>query len=176
MNLGAFGVLVWIRNRRTFGYTLDEITGLSRSMPLPALVLSAFMLSLTGIPPTIGFWGKFYLFTAVVDAGYTWLAVVAVVMSAVSAFYYLRVVWLMYFRERPDELTVSPTRPAARSASASPSESPSPASSWQASTRSRCCAPPKWRSASSSAADADGGAALAGSSTCHEGPSLRSEP
>jgi NADH-quinone oxidoreductase subunit N len=108
MNLGAFGVLVWIRNRRAFGYTLDEITGLSRSMPLPALALSAFMLSLTGIPPTIGFWGKFYLFTAVVDAGYTWLAIIAVLMSAVSAFYYLRVVWLMYFHERPEELTVEP--------------------------------------------------------------------
>lgn len=108
MNLGAFGVLIWIRNRRAFGYTLDEVTGLGRSMPVAALALSAFMLSLTGIPPTIGFWGKFYLFTAVIDAGYTWLAIIAVVMSAVSAFYYLRVVWLMYFSERPDGLAVEP--------------------------------------------------------------------
>lgn len=108
MNLGAFGVLVWIRNRRAFGYSLDEVTGLGRDMPGTALVLSVFMLSLTGIPPTIGFWGKFYLFTAVVDAGYAWLAVIAVIMSAVSAYYYLRVVWLMYFRERPDEVTVTP--------------------------------------------------------------------
>ena len=84
------------------------------------------MLSLTGIPPTIGFWGKFYLFTAVVDAGYTWLAIVAVIMSSVSAYYYLRVVWLMYFRERPDELDdrARPGR-SARSASASPWASPS---------------------------------------------------
>ena len=115
MNLGAFGVLVWIRNRRQFGYTLDEITGLSRSMPGAALVLSLFMLSLTGIPPTIGFWGKFYLFTAVVDSGYTWLAIIAVIMSAVSAYYYLRVVWLMYFRERPDELDEVVPDPAGRS-------------------------------------------------------------
>ncbi len=115
MNLGAFGVLVWIRNRRAFGYTLDEITGLSRSMPGAALVLSVFMLSLTGIPPTIGFWGKFYLFTAVVDAGYTWLAIIAVIMSAVSAYYYLRVVWVMYFRERPDELDEVVPDPAGRS-------------------------------------------------------------
>ncbi len=103
MNLGAFGMLVYLRNRSAFGYTLDEMAGLGRSRPMAALGLSLFMLSLTGIPPTAGFWGKFYLFTAVVNAHLTWLAVVAVVMSAVSAFYYLRVVWYMYFREAPAE-------------------------------------------------------------------------
>ena len=103
MNLGAFGVLVLIRNRRPFAYTLDELVGLGRSMPLTALAMMAFMLSLTGIPPLAGFWGKFYIFSAVVAAHMTWLAVVAVIMSAVSAFYYLRVVWYMYFREaEPD--------------------------------------------------------------------------
>jgi NADH:ubiquinone oxidoreductase subunit 2 (subunit N) len=65
------------------------------------------MLSLTGIPPTAGFWGKFYLFSAVVDAGQTWLAVIAVVMSAVSAFYYLRVVWYMYFEPSPAAVAVA---------------------------------------------------------------------
>jgi NADH-quinone oxidoreductase subunit N len=99
MNLGAFGVLVLIRNRRAFAYTLDELAGMGRSMPLTAFAMTLFMLSLTGIPPLAGFWGKFYIFTAVIDAHLTWLAVVAVVMSAVSAFYYLRVVWYLYFRE-----------------------------------------------------------------------------
>jgi NADH-quinone oxidoreductase subunit N len=99
MNLGAFGLLVFIRNRRAFGYTLDEFAGLGRTMPWAAFAMMLFMVSLTGIPPTAGFWGKFYLFTAVVDAHYTWLAIIAVVMSAVSAYYYLRVVWYMYFRE-----------------------------------------------------------------------------
>ena len=103
MNLGAFGVLVLIRNRRPFAYTLDELAGLGRSMPLTALAMMVFMLSLTGIPPLAGFWGKFFIFSAVVAAHLTWLAVVAVIMSAVSAFYYLRVVWYMYFREaEPD--------------------------------------------------------------------------
>jgi NADH-quinone oxidoreductase subunit N len=64
--------------------------------------MALFMVSLAGIPPTIGFWGKFYLFTAVVQAHLTWLAIVAVIMSAVSAYYYLRVVWYMYFREAPE--------------------------------------------------------------------------
>jgi NADH-quinone oxidoreductase subunit N len=102
MNLGAFGLLVWIRNRRAFDYTLDQVAGLGRSMPVAGLAMMLFMVSLTGIPPTAGFWGKFYLFTAVVSAHYTWLAIVAVVMSAVSAYYYLRVVWYMYFREQPE--------------------------------------------------------------------------
>ena len=99
MNLGAFGVLVLIRNRRPFAYTLDELAGLGRSMPLTSLALTLFMLSLTGIPPLAGFWAKFFIFSAVISAHLTWLAVVAVVMSAVSAFYYLRVVWYLYFRE-----------------------------------------------------------------------------
>ena len=99
MNLGAFGVLVLIRNRRPFAYTLDELAGLGRSMPLTALAMTLFMLSLTGIPPLAGFWAKFFIFSAVVAAHLTWLAVVAVIMSAVSAFYYLRVVWYLYFRE-----------------------------------------------------------------------------
>ena len=102
MNIGAFGILVFIRNHRRFGYTLEEVGGLSRTMPWTALLLALFMISLTGIPPTIGFWAKFYLFTAVVDAGYVWLAVVAVLMSTVSAYYYLRVVWYLYFREAPE--------------------------------------------------------------------------
>jgi NADH-quinone oxidoreductase subunit N len=108
MNLGAFGVLIWVRNRRAFGYTLKEINGLSRTMPVAALALAAFMISLTGIPLTFGFWGKFYLFTAVIDAGYWWLAVVAVVMSSVSAYYYLRVVWRMFFTEPVEGFEVVP--------------------------------------------------------------------
>jgi NADH-quinone oxidoreductase subunit N len=108
MNLGAFGVLVLIRNRRPFTYTLDELAGLGRTMPLAALAMMAFMLSLTGIPPLAGFWGKFFIFSAVVAAHLTWLAVIAVIMSAVSAFYYLRVVWFMYFREAPETATAEP--------------------------------------------------------------------
>jgi NADH-quinone oxidoreductase subunit N len=117
MNLGAFGILVWVRARRSFDYTLDEVAGLARTMPWAALAMSLFLLSLTGIPPTVGFWGKFYLFSAVVNARLTWLAVVAVIMSSVSAFYYLRVIWYMYFREAPEaEGDASPVQPVAGTA------------------------------------------------------------
>ena len=110
MNLGAFGVLIWVRARRKYDYSLEGIAGLGRTMPWPAILLALFMVSLTGIPPTVGFWGKFYLFTAVINADLTWLAIIAVVMSAVSAYYYLRVVWFMYFREA--EGTEDDTEPA----------------------------------------------------------------
>jgi NADH-quinone oxidoreductase subunit N len=70
--------------------------------------MALFMVSLTGIPPTVGFWGKFYLFTAVIQADLTWLAIVAVVMSAVSAYYYLRVVWYLYFREAEGVVEAEP--------------------------------------------------------------------
>jgi NADH-quinone oxidoreductase subunit N len=100
MNLGAFGILVLIRNRQgEFHYRLDEIGGLGKRMPVASLAMTLFMLSLTGIPPLAGFWGKFFIFAAAVDAHLWWLVVIAVIMSAVSAFYYLRVVWYMYFRE-----------------------------------------------------------------------------
>jgi NADH-quinone oxidoreductase subunit N len=108
MNLGAFGVLIWIRNRRRFAYSLGEMGGLARTMPWAAFFMAVFMVSLTGIPPTIGFWGKFYLFTSVVQADLAWLAIVAVIMSTVSAYYYLRVVWFMYFREAPEGAEVAP--------------------------------------------------------------------
>lgn len=109
MNLGAFGVLIWIRNRHPFDYTLDGISGLARRMPWAGIFMAFFMISLTGIPPTIGFWAKFYLFTAVVQGGYTWLAIVAVIMSAVSAYYYLRVVWYMYFRGAQEQQAAVPS-------------------------------------------------------------------
>lgn len=101
MNMGAFGILVYLANRAKFGDTLDEVAGLGKSFPLAAALMTVFMLSLAGIPPTAGFLAKFYLFASVVDAGFAWLAVVGVLFSLVSAFYYLRVIVYMYMR-KPD--------------------------------------------------------------------------
>lgn len=104
MNLGAFGVVVWLENRLPdFDGTFEELAGLARRSPWIAGIMALFMLSLTGIPPTAGFFAKFYLFTAVVDAGLAWLAVIGILFSVVSAFYYLRVIVYMYMRSADGE-------------------------------------------------------------------------
>jgi NADH-quinone oxidoreductase subunit N len=81
------------------GLALDDYAGLGARRPGLALAMTLFMLSLTGLPPTVGFVAKFYVFRATLDAGYVWLALVGVLTSLVSAYYYLRVVILMYMRE-----------------------------------------------------------------------------
>lgn len=98
-NLGAFGILVVLQREKGRVETLDDFAGLGKTHPAAALGMLVFLFSLTGIPPMAGFFGKFYLFTAAVNAGYVWLAVLGVLMSAVSAFYYLRVVLAMYMQE-----------------------------------------------------------------------------
>jgi len=76
---------------------LDDLKGLNQRNPWYAFVMLLIMFSMAGVPPTIGFWAKLYVLQAVVSIGYTWLAVVAVLFSLIGAFYYLRVVKLMYF-------------------------------------------------------------------------------
>jgi NADH-quinone oxidoreductase subunit N len=99
MNVGAFGVLSLLETENGKALTFDEYVGLSSGRPLVAALMALFMFSLAGIPPFAGFFGKYYVFAGAVEAGYTWLAIVGVVMSVVSAYYYLRLVVVMYFRE-----------------------------------------------------------------------------
>jgi NADH-quinone oxidoreductase subunit N len=103
-NLGAFGVLAYLKTQASdkFDYSLKQLAGLGRRSPWAAGLLSLFLLSLTGIPGTAGFIGKFYVFGGVVWAGLWWLAVIGVLLSAVSAYYYLRVIVYMFFKE-PEE-------------------------------------------------------------------------
>ena len=110
MNLGAFAVLALLKTESSdrFDYSLSHLAGLGRRSPWSALILSLMLLSLTGIPGTAGFIGKFYLFGGVIWAGMWWLAVVGVVFSAVSAYYYLRVIVYMFFRE-PEEAVAGRT-------------------------------------------------------------------
>jgi NADH-quinone oxidoreductase subunit N len=100
MNVGAFGVLSILESEDGGNLTFDDYTGLSSKRPLIAGLMAVFMFSLSGIPPFAGFFGKYYVFTGAVEAGYTWLAIVGVIMSVVSAYYYLRLVVLMYFKEQ----------------------------------------------------------------------------
>ncbi len=111
-NLGAFGFVIMLESRGYAGETVADYAGLARRHPAAAFGMLLFMLSLGGIPPTAGFMGKLYLFAAAVNAGYVWLVVVAVLMSAVSLYYYLRIVLQMYLREgdgvEPAELVAAP--------------------------------------------------------------------
>jgi NADH-quinone oxidoreductase subunit N len=96
MNIGAFAIVVWIQHRGR-GMELEDFAGLGASHPLAAASMTVFLISLMGIPPTIGFYAKYYVIVALIDSDLLWLALTIVVMSAVSAFFYLRVVATMYF-------------------------------------------------------------------------------
>ena len=99
MNFGAFALVIFLETKGYAAETVSDFNGLAkRNMPA-ALVMLVFLLSLAGIPPTAGFIGKYYLFTAAMNAGYAWLAVIAVLASAVSLFYYFRIAAAMFFTE-----------------------------------------------------------------------------
>jgi NADH-quinone oxidoreductase subunit N len=99
MNFGAFTLVILLESRGYAGESVSDFNGLAqRNMPA-AIVMLLFLLSLAGIPPTAGFIGKYYLFSAAMKAGYAWLAVLAVAMSAVSLFYYFRIASAMFFAE-----------------------------------------------------------------------------
>jgi NADH-quinone oxidoreductase subunit N len=99
MQLGAFAVIVVLRRADVAGDELKDFTGLSTTHPGAAIAMLLFMLSLGGIPPTAGFMGKLWVFGAAIDAGYVWLAVIGVANSALSLYYYVRVVVFMWSPE-----------------------------------------------------------------------------
>jgi len=99
MNLGAFGVVIVAEQREEENLSIDDYRGLAYKHPLLAAAMSLFLFSLTGIPPTGGFVGKFYIFSAAVKAGYVGLAIIGVLGSAVAVYYYLRVIVYMYMYE-----------------------------------------------------------------------------
>ena len=103
MNMGAFAVLVLMASDGKKRESLEDYKGLAKNNPAAAALMLIFMFSLTGIPPTAGFIGKFYLLKAGIQAGYTWLVIAAVVFSSISAFFYLRVVRYMYMEEATEE-------------------------------------------------------------------------
>ena len=98
-NFGAWGVVIALEKKEGKGLALDDYAGLAKKHPALAAAMAIFMLSLIGLPPTIGLIGKLYLFRAVIDAGFVWLAIIGVLTSLVSAFYYLRVVVIMYMKD-----------------------------------------------------------------------------
>jgi NADH-quinone oxidoreductase subunit N len=110
-NLGALGIVALLGTAQHQHDELRDFSGLWRSRPALAGLMTVFLLSLGGLPPTAGFIGKWYIFSAAIEEGHYWLAIIGVLTSVVSVFFYLRIVVMMYMTEGPD--TVRPRVPAA---------------------------------------------------------------
>ena len=110
--LGAFGTVILLERREYAGQTLSDYAGLARRAPFLAASMLVFLLALTGIPPTGGFFGKVYLFAAAIEAGWTWVAVIGVLTSAISLYYYMGVAVQMYLKDSAEATPVPMRAPA----------------------------------------------------------------
>ena len=109
MTLGAFACILSMRRREGMVYEISDLAGLSKTHPIMAFMLAVIMFSLAGIPPLAGFFAKFYVFLAAIESGLYVLAVIGVVASVVGAFYYLRIVKIMYFDDPATSFEPMPT-------------------------------------------------------------------
>ena len=107
MNVGAFAIVSHFANAGEKYVTLDDYAGLGRRSPMLAGILTVFLLSLIGIPITGGFFAKFYVFTSALQAHLVWLTIIAVVNSAIGAYYYLRIIVYMYMRDEREEVPMT---------------------------------------------------------------------
>ncbi len=103
MNLGAFAIAEFISRKEDRGTEIENLRGLGYKYPLMGLAMLIFMFCLAGVPPTVGFIGKYYLFSAAVKSHLYWLAVIGVINSAISAYFYLNIVVTMYMRGEPEK-------------------------------------------------------------------------
>jgi NADH-quinone oxidoreductase subunit N len=99
MNMGAFAVVTLLVRGDGGGELISDYKGLSSRHPVLSILMSLFLISLTGIPPTAGFAAKFFILSSAVDAGYYWLSAIAVISTAVSLFFYVKVIFYMYMKE-----------------------------------------------------------------------------
>ena len=104
MNLGTFACILCMRRNNRMVEEIDDLAGLSKSHPVVAAAMAIFMFSMAGIPPLAGFFGKFYIFLAAIEAHLYALAIIGVLSSVVAAFYYLRIIKVMYFDDLADSL------------------------------------------------------------------------
>ena len=107
MNLGAFAVVTSLRRRDVIGDEIDDIAGLYRRAPVEAVLMLLFLLSLAGIPPLAGFWGKYFIFLSLIQTGHYLLASVAVLYAVLGLYYYMRIASAMFMREAVDMEPVS---------------------------------------------------------------------
>ena len=110
MNLGAFAVITSLRRRDIIGDEIDDIAGLMFKAPTEAILMLVFLLSLAGIPPLAGFWGKYYIFLSLIESGHYALAAVAVLFAVLGLYYYLRIANAMLMRpaESAEPVAMSP--------------------------------------------------------------------
>ena len=108
MNLGTFGMIMLLSRNGFEADNLDDFKGLNQRSPWYAFLMLLLMFSMAGVPPTVGFYAKFAILQAIVEAGHLWLAVIAVVFSLIGAFYYLRIIKLMYFDAPTDDAPIAP--------------------------------------------------------------------
>jgi NADH-quinone oxidoreductase subunit N len=108
MSAGAFGVLILMSAGGVEADQLDDLKGLNRRSPWFAAVMLMIMVSMIGVPPLAGFYAKWWVLSALLDSGHTWLAVAGVVFSVIGAFYYLRIIRLMYFEEGSGTAALQP--------------------------------------------------------------------
>jgi NADH-quinone oxidoreductase subunit N len=110
--LGAFGTVILLERREYAGETYSDYAGLAQRAPFLAAVMLVFLLALTGIPPTGGFFGKIYLFAAAIESGWTWVAVIGVLTSAISLYYYIGIAVQMYLKDSEQDTPVPLRAPA----------------------------------------------------------------
>jgi NADH-quinone oxidoreductase subunit N len=103
MNMGAFAIIILVGKKGEQNGNVSDYAGFGVKHPVLALAMSVFLFSLAGMPPTAGFIGKFYLFSGAIKAGYLWLAIIGVLNSAASVYYYLRVMVFMYMKDPVEE-------------------------------------------------------------------------
>ena len=103
MNIGAFAIIILIGKKGEANSNVTDFAGLGFRRPVLAVLMAIFLFSLAGIPPMVGFVGKFYLFSAAIKSGYIWLAIIGVLNSAASVYYYLRVMVYMYMKDPVEE-------------------------------------------------------------------------
>ena len=103
MNLGLFSCLLMMKRNHKYFENIDDLSGLSKNHPLLSLSLLIILFSLAGIPPLAGFFAKFYIFKAVIEQSMYFLAIVGLLSTVVAAFYYLRIIKIMYFDKEKEK-------------------------------------------------------------------------
>ena len=107
MNLAAFGIIALIEGENDANLEINSYSGLGTKSPILAALLAIIMFSLAGLPPLAGFFAKYYVFIAAIKSGLTWLAILGIISSVISVYFYLRIVVLMYFKDAEGEVVPS---------------------------------------------------------------------